>query len=143
MKARAHQIGAVFYMLWGVLHVVTGASLLVTGYSSGAADQMRAYGSAAAGTIPETLPVLVASIGGFHAWNLLWIGALVTIVAIVFNWRNRKEGVWLNGILAGAASIGLIAFLLAPGYMPWTEGAAGIALFVPALLLTVYAASPE
>lgn len=136
MTGRAHRVGAVFYILWGLLHVVGGAVLLSTWNSAGAPELLRSYGSAVASSVPETLPAVVGGVGAFHAFNLLWIGLLVIVVAVKLNWQNSRTGAWLNGTLAGMADLGLIIFLLLPGYMPWAEGAPGIVLFVPALLFT-------
>jgi hypothetical protein len=97
---------------------------------------MRSFGSAVASSVPETLPAVVGGVGAFHAFNLVWIGLLVIVVAAKLNWHNSRTGAWLNGTLAGMADLGLVVFLLLPGYMPWAEGAPGIVLFVPALLFT-------
>lgn len=136
MKGRAHRFGAIFYVLWGLLHVVGGAVLLSTWNSAGTAELMRSYGSAVASSVPAALPDVVGGVGAFHAFNLLWIGLLVIVVAIKLNWRNARAGAWLNATLAGMADLGLVVFLLLPGYMPWAEGAPGMVLFLPALVFT-------
>jgi hypothetical protein len=136
VNGRAHRIGAIFYILWGLLHVVGGAVLLSTWTSAGSSALMRSFGSAVASSVPETLPAVVGGVGAFHAFNLVWIGLLVIVVAAKLNWHNSRTGAWLNGTLAGMADLGLVVFLLLPGYMPWAEGAPGIVLFVPALLFT-------
>lgn len=137
MRAPAHRVAAIFFGLWGLLHVVGGAVLLATWRSGGAAELMRSYGSAVAETVPEGLPEVAGAVGAFHAFNLLWIGALVLVVAVRGNWRNRREAAWLNLALAGAADLGLVVFLLLPGFMPWAEGAPGLVLFLPAAVFAV------
>jgi len=135
--SRIGRVGAVLFVLWGLLHVLGGASLLATWRADGAAELMRAYGSSVAGTIPADLPAVVGAIGAFHAFNLLWIGALVTGLAVTWGWKGRAAGLWLSLILAGAADLGLVLFLLLPGHMPWAEGAPGLVLFVPAALCSL------
>ena len=138
MKApRAHRIGAVLFGLWGVLHVVGGGALLFAWSSRGSGELMRSYGSTVAADIGDDLPSIVGAVGAFHAFNLLWIGALVLWVAITLNWKNRPEGLWLNVAMAGAADLGLVLFLLTPGYMTWGEGAPGLALFAPAVVFAL------
>jgi len=135
--SKLNRAGAVFFVLWGLLHVVGGASLLATWRTEGTAELMRAYGSSVAGTLPAELPGVVGAVGAFHAFNLLWIGALVAGLAMTWGWKGRAAGPWLNLILAGAADLGLVLFLLLPGYMPWVEGAPGLVLFLPAALCSL------
>lgn len=130
--SKLSRAGTVFFALWGLLHVVGGASLLATWWTDGAAELVRTYGSSVAGTIPAELPAVAGAIGAFHAFNLLWIGALVAGLAMTWGWKGRAAGLWLNLILAGAADLGLVLFLLLPGYMPWAEGAPGLVLLAPA-----------
>lgn len=134
---RLARVGAVFFVLWGLLHVVGGASLLATWRSGGPAELIRSYGSSVAGSVSADLPAVAGAVGAFHAFNLLWIGALVIGLAVTWGWRGRPAGAWLNLALAGAADLGLVSFLLLPGYMPWLEGAPGLVLFVPAAVLSL------
>lgn len=131
-----NRAGAVCYVLWGLVHVVGGASLLATLQSGGGAELLRVLASAAPAAVPDTVPAVAGAVAGFHAWNILWIGALVAVVALRLNWRNARLGFWLNLVLAGAADLGLIFALLVPGYMRLADGMIGIALFVPAAALT-------
>jgi hypothetical protein len=57
-------------------------------------------------------------------------------VAIRWNWVGRPLGYVLNVCLAGAADLGLLFALLLPGYMKWSEGMIGIALFVVAAVIS-------
>jgi hypothetical protein len=132
----AHRVGAGLYVLWGLVHVVGGAAILATLQADGGAATLRMYATTAPGTVPDGVPGVAGAVAGFHAWNLLWIGALVMVIAVRYNWRNQAAGVWLNLTLAGAADAGLIAFLLLPGYMGLADAWPGLGLFVPAALLT-------
>ncbi|MDP2470682.1 MAG: hypothetical protein Q8W46_07445 [Candidatus Palauibacterales bacterium] len=129
MSGRAHRIGAVFYLLWGIIHVLGGAAMLATLRSAGGAGVLRMIATADPGSAPDSVPEIVTAVAGFHSWNLLWIGALVAGVALTLNWRNRRSGFWINLTLAGAADAGLVAFMLAPGLMRLSDGLIGIVLF--------------
>jgi hypothetical protein len=129
VRARAHLIGAVFYVLWGLVHIVGGFAMLAALRSSGGEAVFRMLATADPGAVPESLPDIVSSVVGFHSWNLLWLGALVTAVAVTLNWKNSRAGFWVNLTLAGAADAGLVAFMLAPGYMGLSDGMIGIVLF--------------
>ena len=129
MRARLEQLGAGCFVLWGLVHVVGGASLLATLRSDGAAALLRAFATAEPGSVPDAVPAVAGAVAGFHAWNLLWIGALVVIVALRVRRRDPETALWLNLALAGFADVGLVFALLLPGHMPWIEGSPGLVLF--------------
>ncbi len=130
MTARLDRIGAGFFFLWGIVHLLGGASLLATLQTGGAAAILRDLGSAVPATVSEAVPPIAGAVAGFHAWNMLWVGALVAIIAVTVGRRHRDTGLWLNLVLAGCADLGLIFALLLPGYMRLSEGMIGIVLFV-------------
>lgn len=138
MKAYAHKIGAVFFMLWGILHIVGGAALLQQLSAEGVTGVLATLGSAV--TIAE-LPVITggvtAAVLAFFAFNWVWIGLLVLVVGVKLNWHNSRLGYWLNLYVAAAADLGLIIFLLAPGYMALADGWPGPLLW---LLAAVFSA---
>ncbi|MEJ2314438.1 MAG: hypothetical protein P8Y85_06615 [Nitrospirota bacterium] len=107
MKRYAHQIGAVFYMIWGVLHI------------------RSALGVYAAST---AMPPGMEDVGGWlfqGAWNMLWMAVASIVVAAVYNWKNRPVGYWVNLVLVSLASMGFIFAVLAPGYVPLEKGLIG------------------
>lgn len=121
---RYARIGAVFFALWGLLHVVGGAAMLATSIGSiegGFGIFMKSAGSAGA---------LANAVLQYHSFNILWFGFVVTVIAVTLNWRNSKPGLWFNVAIAGFADIGLVLFMLIPGYLSWGNGAQGIVLFL-------------
>jgi hypothetical protein len=82
------------------------------------------------------VPTVAGSFMGMGSFNLLWIGLLVTAVAITMNWRNSRTGYWLNLGIVGATDLGLLLFLLLPGTMAWTDGGIGLSLFFVAAALS-------
>ncbi len=110
------RIGAIFYLLWGVLHV-------------NAAVQVYRLG--------HTLePGMVQGRIYQDAWNLLFLAVGVALVAIVWNWKSDPLGYWLNLALASVTDVGFILTILVPGYLPLVPGVAGPVMWVLAILFT-------
>ncbi len=131
---RAAKAGAIFYALWGLLHVVGGAVQLATLSGEGGAALTRMISSGAPLTEASAqVPAAAARFMGMGAYNILWIGALVTMIATALNWQNSRLGYWLNLGIVGATDLGLLVALLLPGTMAWSDGGLGISLFLLAL----------
>ncbi len=136
MSGLAHRIGAVGYVLWGLLHVVGGSLIMVTARSDGpAALALFGTGVAPEEIPPATSPVTEAVLA-FHGWNIMWAGLLVTVVAVVLNWRNSRSGFWFNMAVVAGADLGLIWTMLASGVMRPADGAPGLVLFAIALIFS-------
>ncbi|HXI22006.1 MAG TPA: hypothetical protein VNH46_13010 [Gemmatimonadales bacterium] len=132
---RAARAGAVFYALWGLLHVAGGAVQLATlrGHGGIALTRLIASGrplDPGVGTVPDA----AAAFMGMGAFNILWIGLLVTVVAVTLNRRNSRLGYWLNLGIVGATDLGLLVALLLPGTMAWSDGGLGLGLYFAALV---------
>lgn len=137
MKNYAHKIGALFYILWGILHVVGGAVLLQQLSAGGATGMLAVIGSAVpAEALPSIAGGLTGAVLGFHAWNIIWFGIFALIVGVVLNWRNSRTGYWLNLFVVGAADLGLIVALLVPGYMALSDGLLGPTLWLLAAVFS-------
>lgn len=134
---QAHKIGAVFYILWGLLHIVGAGGMLYTLNTEGGVAALAMLGSALPQAVfPEQVDPVTSALYAFHSWNLLWMGALSLVVAIKLNWRNSRVGYWVNLVIVSAADLGLIATLIVPGYMAVTDGLAGPLLWIGALLFS-------
>lgn len=137
MKPYLYKIGAVFYMLWGLLHIIGGVALLQTLSTEGVKGALATLGSA---VLTAELPVISGGVTGavlaFFAFNWVWIGLLVLIVAVRLNWHNSNVGYWLNLAVAGAADLGLIVILLGPGYMAVSDGWVGPLLWLLAVIFS-------
>jgi hypothetical protein len=81
---------------------------------------------------------LAEAVLAYYAWNLLWIGVLVTVVAVRFNWRNDPAGFWLNLVVVSAVDLGLVVTLVLPGHMALADGLMGIVLWLPALFFSTW-----
>lgn len=109
------QIGAVCYVLWGLLHLA--ASFQVFKLGSG-----QKFGMVQ-GRIYQ------------HAWNLACIAVVVPVIAIVYNWNNSVLGYWLNLATTGVTDIGFILFVMVPRHLPLKLSIPGPALWI---LATVF-----
>ena len=114
-----HRIGAVLYLLWGLLHIKAA----IATYQLGATLE----------------PGLVQGRVYQDAWNLVFFAISVSVVAVLLNWRNSRLGFWLNLGIASVTDIGFIIHVLAPGYIPMIPGIAGPILWVFAVIFTAAA----
>ncbi len=114
-----HRIGAVLYLLWGLLHIKAA----IATYQLGATLE----------------PGLVQGRVYQDAWNLVFFAISVSVIAVILNWRNSHLGFWLNLGIASVTDIGFIIHVLAPGYIPMIPGIAGPVLWVFAIIFTAAA----
>jgi hypothetical protein len=127
MSLNAQKIAVVLFVLWGLLHIVGGATMAFTQ----GADVLKLIGSSlAASELPDKVDPATSGILKFHGYNMLWLGVLVTILAIGMWQRADPTRFWISMFVVGAADIGLVLFLLAPGVMAPGDGWAGPLLWV-------------
>lgn len=73
MKLHAHKIGAVFYGLWGLLHIIGGLALWQQLAAGGSKAVLASLGSALPpAEIPAISGNLSEAVLAFFAWN--WVG---------------------------------------------------------------------
>ncbi len=111
-----HRIGAVAYVLWGLLHMLA------------ASEAARLAMSVDAGAIQGRLLQ--------NAWSLAIFALVATVVAMTMNWNNSRAGYWINLVTVSAADLGFIIFILAPGHLPLWPGALGPVLWIAGALFT-------
>ncbi len=125
------RIGAVFFAMWGLLHIIGGMALLRALSQEGSEAFLLQVGSAAdeaaLGAVPAN--TVSSAILSYHAYNLAWMGLLALLVAIFANWKNSLMGYLVNVFLIGAVDLGLYVYLLNPAFMKWSDGGIGISLF--------------
>lgn len=115
----AHKIGAVLYLLWGILHIKAA----VATYQLGATLE----------------PGLVQGRVYQDAWNLAFFAIAVSVIAVMLNWRNSRLGFWLNLSIASVTDLGFIIHILAPGHIPIVPGIVGPVLWLLAVIFTAFA----
>lgn len=107
------QIGAIFYLAWGLLHLYAAFQVYKLG--------KRQVAGMVQGRIYQSV------------WNLASFAVAVSIVAVVYNWFNNPLGYWLNLALTSVTDVGFILFILVPRYLPLWPGLLGPALWVLAV----------
>src|SRR5712675_1214526 len=118
MAEYAARIGAVFYVLWGVFHLV-------------AANAVYALAEQSAGMVRARLLQ--------DAFYLLFSAVAGILMAVILNWRNDKQGYWMNSTLIAFADIPFVLFVLLPGLVPWWPGLVGPLVWLIAFVLTTIA----
>ena len=111
----AARIGAGFYVLWGIFHLVAANSVYVLAEQSTGMVQGR--------LLQDAFYLVFFAISGI-------------LIAVILNWRNDKQGYWMNGTLLAFADIPFILFVLLPGLIPWWPGLAGPLLWLAASIFT-------
>ena len=119
MEKVAAKIGAIFYVLWGLLHFTAAFGVYKLAQNSPA--------TMAQGRLMQT------------AFYLAAFATAAIIFAVTLNWRNDRSGFWVNGIMVGIADVPFILFVLVPGYSPWWPGLLGPVLWIAAFLFTALA----
>ncbi len=129
-----HKVGAMFYVLWGVLHIFGGGMIMMQDNS------VFQIAMQATGTNPEEFQSLsnqaLSGILSYHAYNIVWFGVFAIVVSLAYNWKNIRLGYWLNLLVLSAVELGLVIFLLLPGYQAFSSGGIGISLFVLAVIFS-------
>jgi hypothetical protein len=115
----AARIGATFYVLWGIFHFFAANAV----YS----------------LAQNVAPGMVQGRLLQNAFYLLFFACSGIVIALRLNWRNNRQGYWMNGVLIAIADVPFVLFVLVPGYMPWWPGLTGPVLWVLAFLSTSFA----
>ena len=110
------RIGAVLYLLWGLLHIVAAFKVYSLGQTL---EQEMLQGRIFQG-----------------AWNLLFFAVFGIVIAVLYNWKNSQMGYWLNLVVVSATDVGFVITILLPGYLPVFPGAIGPILWLLALVFT-------
>jgi hypothetical protein len=90
------------------------------------AAMVSSPGAAAGSSAATGQPVF--SVLAFHGFNLAWIGALVTAIALTLNWRRRPASFLINSALVALTDLGLLITTVAAGAMTVGNAAPGLVL---------------
>jgi len=110
------KIGAVLYVLWGLLHIQAARMVYALG------DTLE----------PGAVQARVFQ----DAFSLVFFAIFAIVIAIAFNWKNSRQGYWLNLAVISAADIGFIWYVLIPGYAPLVPGGLGPLLWILAVIFS-------
>ncbi|MEV6241337.1 hypothetical protein [Lentzea sp. NPDC051838] len=102
------------YVLWGLLHMGLGASMVIGDLSDGApAGEMAA----------ESLLYFVA---------VTVLGGQAIYVALTLTRLRSPVGFWLNTVVLGVVDVAFVVYLVLPGHVDLLGGLAGPVIWVAA-----------
>jgi len=130
------QIGAIFYVLWGVLHICLGAVILYIYFTLGTSGMLSFLGLNDSEQLPVEASKITGSLGAQHAANLAIFGTVAIIIALAGVWKNSPIAFWMNLIMVGFADAAFIFAFFIPGYIRGVEAFIGPLLFVLAALFS-------
>ena len=113
------KIAAVFYVLWGILHLKAAQAvvLLAISLESGMVQGRLAQ----------------------DASFMLMISILVMWVAVTRNWYNDWTGYWVNLAVVSLVDVFFILLIVMPGYLPLKIAAGGPVLWLLAATFSTLA----
>ncbi len=116
MNKMFHRVGAVFYVIWGLLHLEAARKVYTLGNTLDPSEiQGRIFQD---------------------AWNLLYFAVFAIVIALTLNWKNDRLGYWLNLITVSVTDVGFIYTILVPGYLTLFPGIIGPVFWLLGALFT-------
>ncbi len=133
----AYRLGAIFYILWGIMHAMFGAQIIIQNTGEGPFAVIQSiYADIGPQMTPKEPGSVIGALMNQHGWNLLWFGVFATVVGAFYNWRNSFSGYWYNLAVVSLADIGFIVAVLIPGYVDLMVGIWGPILWVLAIIFS-------
>jgi hypothetical protein len=115
MSKFAYRVGAIFYGIWGLLHVPIGYSVYVSGLS----------------LEPGIMQGRIFQVGFF-----LGAAGVASLTIARWNWLNDPNAYWSNLWLTTIVDIGFLFFIQFPGYVPLIRGLPGPITWVIAVIFS-------
>ena len=113
------KIGAIFYILWGLLHFQAVWGIYQLGVKQG--------------------PGMAQGRLWQDAFFLFLISVATIYVAVRYNWRNSPLGYWLNFFIVSIEDLLFIFLIVVPGYVPVEMLLTGPLLWMLGLIFTTIA----
>lgn len=129
-RLKVSRVGAVFYILWGVMHIMVGIMILHIRSSQGVPAMLGFFGLRGGAALSSEAGNVIGSLGMQHAANLAIFGIAAIFIAVTMIWKGEVLGFWLNFIVLGLADIAFIIAFFIPGYIRGVAGVMGPVLFV-------------
>lgn len=123
----ALKVAAILWVIWGLVHMLAGAIVMLEASADGFAAIADAIDPA---LLAADYHPAVGGILNQHGFNLFWIGT-VTLVGSVFIWRANITAIWVTALVGGLADVGYLIMVDIPGYVN----------FMPGTLMTLVSAS--
>ncbi|NJN44964.1 MAG: hypothetical protein HC806_09755 [Anaerolineae bacterium] len=102
MTTKPAKLGAVFYGLWGLIHMLGGGFLLSVAFTSGGDFLQGLFGTSHAvstdflSATVEIERMATTQVFAYHAFNLVWIGLVSFLIAVRMNWKTALLGFGLT-----------------------------------------------
>lgn len=135
-STRLNQTGAALFVLWGVIHILIGASALVSFYTAGPIEM---FAQAELTVEPQEMGATlehVANIIAEYYFDLVALGILAIIVGVTLVWENDPLGFWINLIVLGIADFAFLFLEIVPGYQPLLPPVLGPIIYILAVIFT-------
>ncbi|WP_198681172.1 hypothetical protein [Lentzea terrae] len=117
----ARTASVALYVLWGLLHMGLGASMVVSDLSDGAPTNELAA---------ESLLYFVA---------VTVLGAQAIFVALTLNRVNSPVGFWLNTVVLGVVDVAFVVYHVLPGHVDLVGGLVGPVIWLAATICAAVA----
>lgn len=117
----ARTVSVALYVLWGLLHMGLGVSMVVSDLSDGAPTNELAA---------ESLLYFIA---------VTVLGAQAIYVAIMLNRHTSPAGFWLNTVVLGIVDVAFVGYLVLPGHVDLVGGLAGPVIWLTATICAAVA----
>jgi hypothetical protein len=115
MLKYSYRIGAIFYGIWGLLHIPIGYAVFTGGLN----------------LEPGIIQGRIFQVGFF-----LGIAGIAALTIARWNWSNHPAAYWSNLWLTTIVDIGFLLFIQFPGYVPLTRGLPGPITWIIALIFS-------
>ena len=129
------KVTAVLWVIWGLVHVLAGVMTITNATPEavqGIADAVDPE------TLKITYPDAAGAIINQHGFNLLWIGAVTTISAVLI-WRRSVLALFFAALVAGLTDIGYFLFMDLGGYVHFLPGTLMTLICAAAVVLSFIA----
>lgn len=117
----ARTASVALYVLWGLLHMGLGASMVVSDLSDGAPTNELAA---------ESLLYFIA---------VTVLGAQAIFVALTLNRVNSPVGFWLNTVVLGVVDVAFVVYHVLPGHVDLVGGLVGPVIWLAATICAAVA----
>ncbi|MGW6934119.1 hypothetical protein ACWGE0_28965 [Lentzea sp. NPDC054927] len=117
----ARTVSVALYVLWGLLHMGLGASMVISDLSDGAPTNEMAA---------ESLLYFIA---------VTVLGAQAIYVALTLNRHRSPAGFWLNTVVLGVIDVAFVVYLVLPGHVDLLGGIAGPVIWLAATVCAAVA----
>jgi hypothetical protein len=111
------------YVLWGLLHMGLGVSMVISDLSDGAPSGELA--------VESLLYFIVVTV----------LGAQTIFVALTLTRVNSPVGFWLNTVVLGVVDVAFVCYLVLPGHVDLFGGLAGPVIWLAATVCATVARS--